>query len=502
MNISKRKSKIKFNSKKQRIKKKTTNQRPFLNDKNNKIQKQKKNSIPLKEKKQINGINFRINNFFNELNLKKLAKKTGYLIRESPITPFIFLYALSLQMCGIQQSLDLLAININSIFGISITGSAIGSRMNNKSSMRFLRSAFCEILHIQLKYAFENTFEKVFSSIFSGIILEDSTTCELSKSLKKKFKGVGGAASKSSIKYNFVFNLCLYAVIAIDVYSGSTPDRKNHKESLKYIKKGMLLIRDLGYFAVESLIIISSKDAYYLSRVPKGSLLYLNEDDEEPLNISKFFKKMTNRNQSGVISIFIGAKQRFQTTLILQKVPKWVLNQRIKKFKQKNSGKSPSENFIVWSGYSVYITNISHELLSTKDRSFKDLIMNIYKIRWEIELIFKKIKTNLILGDLNVKREERALCRIYGKFIAILLSMMVLSYAASQKYEGREISLAKVMAWLVSENRLGKAIFTKKFSKLYSDLRKVIKLLSKDKRNRETSLEQLLEAMKKNLHAA
>ncbi len=72
---------------------------------------------------------------------------------------------------------------------------------------------------------------------------------------------------------------------------------------------------------------------------------------------------------------------------------------------------------------------------------------------------------------------------------------MVLSYAASKSYNGREVSLWKVTAWLVSDGRMAKAFLMRNFFKLYVDLCKDFKLLSKDKQNRNTALEALEEML-------
>lgn len=452
---------------------------------------------------RIKAIDDRVNKFFDSINLTQIAKDTGYLIRNSPITPFIFIYALSLAMCGSTQSLDLLALNINDIFSISITGSAFCDRMNQKKSILFLKTCFEFILDIQVKLAFKNNFGASITSLFKEIIIEDSTIVELNESVKKSLKGSGGAASKSSIKFNFVFNLCLYAVIAVSIFSGSTPDRKNHKKSLKHIKKGMLLIRDLGYLAVESLKTLQANGAFYLSRLYKGTFLYLNKDDAEPLDIEKFFKKVTaNGFKSASITIFMGKKDRFQTTLVIEKVPKSILKKRIKKYKEKNSGKLPSHEYVTWAGYSVFITNIPQELLKMADESYSRLIIKIYKIRWQIELLFKKFKTTIKLGDINAKNKNRVMCLVYGKLIAIMLSIMVLSYAASQNYKGREISLSKVIAWLMSEKRLARAILNGALLELYSKLRREFKLLCKDKRNRQTAQAEFVEMFPRDKLAA
>lgn len=436
-------------------------------------------------------ISSRIRAFFNDANLNEIARSTGYLIRQSPITPFIFLYALSMGLFGTIASLDLLAMNIGELFKIDLTGSAFSARMSENKSVTFLKTCFEKFLAVQLESTYKNGFCESFS-MFKAVILEDSTGFELNGKVAKGLKGSGGAASKSSVKLNFVFNICTYAAMAVDIFSGNTPDRKNSKKSLKHIKKGMLVLRDLGYFVVSNLRTINEKKAFYLSRVPKGSLLYLKKDDKTPQDIGVFFKQITRGGQSVKMPIFIGKEERFLTYIVLQKVPNWVLKQRIRQYKKKNSGATPSNAFVSWAKYSVFITNIPDELLNENDStSIKTLIMEIYKIRWQIELLFKKFKSKIKLASIDAKNKNRVLCAIYGRLISILLSLMVLSYAASKNYKGREISLWKVTSWLVSQSRLAKAILNGELEVLYFNCCKHFKLLCKDKRNRSTALQRI-----------
>lgn len=264
-------------------------------NKQKKINKHKNNKKSIKsnkEQKKLKRINNRVNNLFDKANLLEIAQNTGFLIRKSPITPFIFLYALSMGFFGVEISLNLLAINMNSIFDTNITGSAFSIRMGQKKSVMYLKECFAKLLTIQLEEAFDNKSDAAFS-MFRAVILEDSTTVELSERVGEGLKGCGGAASKSSIKLNWMINICSFAAMAVDLYSGSTSDKKNASNSLKCIKKGMLIVRDLGYFVICNLRTIRDKGAYYLSRIPKGTNLYLNVDDTQPIDIDSFFKKIT-----------------------------------------------------------------------------------------------------------------------------------------------------------------------------------------------------------------
>lgn len=463
----------------------------------------KNNNIPISnsEQNQIKIIRARINKFFHGTDIDKIAKKVGYLIRTSPITPFIFLQAVSLGMSGKEISLNLLASNTNSFFNTSITGSALSQRMAKKESVLFLKTCFSEVLSLHLKSTFKNKVMDMFP-MFKAIMLEDSTGMQLSEEAKKFFKGCGGAASKSSVKLNFLFNVCVFGIEAISICPGKVPDRSLANECIKHLKKGMLIVRDMGYFVLKTLGIIHEKGAYYLSRLPKGTCIYLNRDDKEPLDIEVFFKEKTRKNKTCQVEVFLGKEERFSTTLILQKIPNSVLKLRIKKYKKKNSGKSPSEDFITWAKYSVFITNIPEELLINNGSSFGELIIEIYKIRWQIELLFKKFKSKIKLHHIKGKGKNQIFCLIYGKLISILLNVMVLSYAASLSYMDREISLWKVNAWLLSKDRLAHAILDGTLDGLYLDLCKHFRLLCKDRRNRKTALERLEEALDSKKEAA
>lgn len=472
--------------------KKRSNNRP--------ISREKKTT----NEKKLNLINSRVNNFFEKMNLESIARKTKYLMRESPITPFIFLYAFSMQLFATAISMDLLAIQLNTIFCTNITGQALCLRMGQKKSVKFLKACFEECLNMQLQATFSNSLNDVFS-MFKGIILEDSTTITLNERVKN-LKGCGGAGSKSSLKLNWVFNMCCYAAVAVDLYSGSIPDQKNATKNIKFTKRGMLIIRDLGYFTVAALKEIVKKSAYYLSRVPKGSYLYHNIDDIDPIDISTFFKKITQKSKSVKIPIFIGKVERFSTYLVLAKVPKWVLNQRIKQYKKNNSAKKPSDEYITWARYSVFCTNIPDELFqnhfsSDEASNIVKVIKEIYKVRWQIELIFKKFKSIIKLNVIKAKSKERVFCLVYGKLISIMLTLMVLSYTMSHKYMGREASLWKITAWLAADGRLAKAILTGKYHSLFSSCLKHFKFLCKNSRERKTTqgvIEGLLDQKTRN----
>lgn len=468
-----------------------------LNKKSHSSKPQTIRGLEQQKSQKVQTISAKVKFFFGNTYLNEIAKKSKFLIRNTSITPFIFLYALSLGLFGVgETSLDLLAINMNSLFGLNITGSAFCQRMSEKKSVLYLKYCFEAMLKLQLESSFTSGFGKVFSK-FKGVILEDSTTVELNEKASPFFKGCGGCSSKSSFKLNWVFDICSYAAVAVSIFEGKVPDQKFAKKSLALLKKRMLIIRDLGYLSLEALKIINTKGAYYLSRLRKGMCVYLREDDKTSVDMLIWLKKITAKGKSAKVSVFIGKEEREPVQLIAQKVPSWVYKQRIKKYKRKKDGREPSDDYIALAKYSIFITNIPDDLWNLKEGEIAEveiatIIIEIYKIRWQIELLFKTLKSKIKLNVIKGKSKNQILCLIYGRLIALMLSLMILSYASSQTYKGREASLLKVASWLVSENRLAKAILRGTFGNLYRRCLKDLKLLCKDKRNRETALDKLV----------
>jgi IS4 transposase len=63
----------------------------------------------------------------------------------------------------------------------------------------------------------------------------------------------------------------------------------------------------------------------------------------------------------------------------------------------------------------VFITNVSAEELTVQQAD------DLYKIRWQIELVFKVWKSILKIHLLRKMRPERVKCYLYGKLLWILL---------------------------------------------------------------------------------
>ena len=405
-------------------------------------------------------------------------KKTGFLIRHAKILPLAFISTLAFGLLGGgDKSLSLLASNMYNWFGILITAQALSKRLSQKSTVNFLKLSFIKILNFQLNNCFKNKYGELLSK-FSAIKIEDSTSFQLDEKLKKSFKGTGGAASKSAMKLNTCIDIVTNTITHMDIGSGIIADQRISTNLEKSVKKGELLIRDLGYFSIKSIQKMIALGVYFLSRLQKGILLFSNSS-EMPLDLYKFLKQKT-RNDKTIDQDLLISEDRVPIRLIAIKVPQKVKEQRISKFK-KTRKKPPSQDYIEWCGYSIFVTNIPREWFSAKN------IIVIYKIRWQIELFFKVLKQTLCIQIIRTKSKNATYSMIYAKLISLVLTLVIVSYMDNMCEESEEISVDKIIKKLCNDNRFGKAMVEKDIYSLLEELFLTFKSICKDQRQKKTT---------------
>ncbi len=130
------------------------------------------------------------------------------------------------------------------------------------------------------------------------------------------------------------------------------------------------------------------------------------------------------------------------------------LHRNAKNRKSKNS--TPKRKSLILAGFSIYVTNASEELIDCK------MIRTFYRLRWNIELIFKSFKSVLKIHQSNaIKNESRLLCELYARLILVVLvhriHFIIDNYIWSK--DKKELSLDKFWKYIDAEKaELGRLI--------------------------------------------
>ena len=123
-------------------------------------------------------------------------------------------------------------------------------------------------------------------------------------------------------------------------------------------------------------------------------------------------------------SSFAFAKDRLRVRLHLQKIPEECATQRLKRYKRKavsasktkKGNKAQVSDFKVeLAKFNIFITNAPKEKLAASD------IYEFYRLRWQIELLFKIWKSIFKIDKIGQMSVFRFQCCLYGKLISILI---------------------------------------------------------------------------------
>ncbi len=178
--------------------------------------------------------------------------------------------------------------------------------------------------------------------------------------------------------------------------------------------------------------------------------------------------------------------------MVAYQAPQEVAETRRRKIKKeaKKKGREVSEEYLALQEYTIYITNVTPAVWS------KEIIGTVYRIRWQIELIFKQWKQLFRINLMKGSRPERIRCLVYGRLIMILMVNSIYGFSSIYAHIElkREVSIMKLVQWLKRKERLSKSLLLNDFETLLSDLLKHLpKTLLKQKRKRKTTIELLKE---------
>ena len=110
-------------------------------------------------------------------------------------------------------------------------------------------------------------------------------------------------------------------------------------------------------------------------------------------------------------SVYLGAKARLLCRFIIQSLPEEATKRRKRKLRAraKKKGTTLSKEKLAFCAWNLYVTNVASHVFPAS------IVPSIYSLRWQIELVFKAIKSHLGFELIAGKREARVCCRSLQK---------------------------------------------------------------------------------------
>lgn len=432
---------------------------------------------------------------FNEKKCYDLSRKYQFIKRNSSkLQGYEFIKVMVIPASGI--SLDSLLGLCKRISKFNpqakLSAQALCLRINDISSSRLMKGLFIELL-LQLKNHLYSC-EKLKSSMnnFKRVLIQDSSCITLNEKLEAFYKGTKRASAniKAQMKVDLIYDLINGCTVDASLFNGNDPDQGLTGRFIKFLESGDLIIRDLGYFSIVAFRAINELGAYFLSRLMPRVHFYLNKTDETPLDIGIYLanKKYAKRN---VIEIkgYLG-KEKVPVRLVIYRQPPEVTNKRIREATKYGRNRNMSKSKLLCMQFSMFVTNVPLEFLST------NVIGTIYRLRWEIELVFKRWKNQLEIDHLTGIKRERIDCLIWSRLCTVLIIELVSGYfrkIAEERYL-KEFSEMKFIEYLLREDSFYRALQSDRLEIFFKEIEVDIpRMLLKDKRRRKTMRERVYE---------
>lgn len=376
--------------------------------------------------------------------MQKKAVEAGFYKRSSKLLPAKFFeivlygasingpYSLSHASCEIAESFD-----------ISISKQGIDDRYD-ASAVAFIRSVFEE----QLAKQIDGTIDSDFLKQFNRVRIKDATRFDLPKRMKDSFPGFGGKiTSEAALAIQYEFDAKNGKMLDVDITSAKRTDYQDAQEKVGDILKGDLVIRDLGYFKTDVFKKILEAEGFFISRLHTKILVFGQNGNE--ISFSKLYSKMTRDKQSQMdLQVFIGQKEKLPIRLVIDIVPEDVYQNRLKKAQKeaKKRGYMVSDEFKARARFNLMITNIPQDQLPSHQ------VYQLYKIRWQIELIFKIWKSTCGINKIHPMNYHRLMCLLYSKLLLIIINDQIINLLQRGFYKvyGKLLSKSKCFKTLLN----------------------------------------------------
>lgn len=374
-------------------------------------------------------------------------------------------------------SLNQISLNVFDKNGKAVTKQAIDYRFNDKS-IEFIKKVF-EAYLLKTNSLLKKEQNLGWMDLFKRVLIKDGTRFDLPACMSDYFKGFGGSCtSESAICIQLEYDLKTGSIAEFKTTSANIPDAKDAQITKDKFEEGDLILRDLGYSGLNIFQEMIAQKASFISKLYSKLSVFekINEEfikiDFKTLN-QRFVK---NNSQYLALEVFIGEKVKIPVRLILEQIPEEVYGQRMRSARKEaqKKGYQVSDEYAARQRFSSYITNISKEKLNALS------IRNIYRLRWQVELVFKVWKSTYKIDETHKMKYARWMTLFYARMLLMLIHWKIYHVVKQAKYktENKLLSISKCMKTLRMFSSRITGLVNQEISKVEAFVEEMTRILS------------------------
>lgn len=421
------------------------------------------------KQKHVNIFARQLKNIFCESKLNQVGKSMGYAHRERKITPGKLVIAtIKAFSCSKVETIADVQRCFNSMFNCDVAYKPFHNQLSKPKFSAFMREVTNSV--------FEQILRQIYSfdgqdglSEFESVYIQDGTSFSLKDTLRQIFPGRFTKVSPAAVELHVTYDLCHENPVHITL----TADKESERAELPKPNQltHSLILADCGYPSFEYFKELQLHQGSYLMKMQKKINPFIIDRRKKdikrytglPLKQAK--ENLSKKKAYDFDVVFRDDKSNTKHRLIV----KW--NKQQKEFVN-------------------LITNLPRE------RYTSERVMDVYRLRWQVELLFKEWKSYANLHAFDTSKESIAEGFIWAAIIAALIKRYMAH--TTQFLKKVEVSTRKVAMCAVEVlPDIFKAIVLKKWHKLKRVFYEAIVFLSTNalrahpKRDREKGRSKL-----------
>jgi hypothetical protein len=347
----------------------------------------------------------------------RLADQTGWRKRASKIDPFEFLVALIFgQLSASRQTLSSQAQTLTE----PVTRQAVDQRFNVRT-VAYVQAAFAHLLAHALEWSAAQPPAAALRAHFDALYLLDSTGFDCPETLKTLFPGCGGDGSAANAKVLLRYELMAGRLEPLQVLAGKRSDQGQSLMAAALLKANQLQLQDKGFYDAKAWLATEQAGAFLLMPLPHSLTLWLRPgvgQPEELLDLAGVLAA-SGENQVAWSGLLVGKPGHRSGPLRLvafRLSPESAGRQRQgMRESMRKQGRTPSAKALQLAGWLLLLTNAPAAKLPAAMMSY------VYRLRWQVELIFRQAKSVLRLDKTESANPYRVQSEIWARLSCAVL---------------------------------------------------------------------------------
>jgi len=245
---------------------------------------------------------------------------------------------------------------------------------------------------------------------FRDVVLADATVVRLHRLLEKAFPACRTNHTRAAAKLHVVMNLRGVSKQSVQLTGERTHENRRLKVGPWVHRK--LLLLDLGYYDFRLFARIRDNGGYFLSRLkcnanPRITAVHRTHRGRAIPLVGRTLQEVLPRLQRGILDAEVEVSYRKRPYRGQQRTA--ILRLRLVGVRDGASG-----------DYHLYLTNVPVEQLPAED------LQTTYALRWQVELLFKELKSSYRLDQLPSRRREVVETLLFAAILSLVVSRRLL----------------------------------------------------------------------------